>query len=128
MYRARDVLGLADPLQRGLVDDALTGDFVYLTNDMGLYVDGYFIKQDIRWTDDDLAAFTRHLAANDIRVVIHKWQPSEEIQAAAAAGGARIVVLQSGDPGIVADGALAHDGLQRILAADLDAIHQALER
>ena len=31
---------------------ALTGDFVYLTNDMGLFVDGYFIKQDVRWTDD----------------------------------------------------------------------------
>jgi len=37
---------------------ALTGDFVYFTNDLGLYVDGYFIKQDVRWTADDLANLT----------------------------------------------------------------------
>ncbi len=129
----RELLALRGDFQDRLIelgDDtvfALTGDFVYLTNDLGLYVDGYFIKQDIRWTDDDLAAFTRHLAENDIRVVIHKWQPSEAIQAAATAAGAKIVVLQSGDPGIVVDDALARDGLQQILAADLDAIYTALQ-
>jgi hypothetical protein len=51
---------------------ALTGDFVYLTNDMGLFVDGYFIKQDVRWTDADLKALTKHLKDSDIKVVIHK--------------------------------------------------------
>jgi ABC-type Zn2+ transport system substrate-binding protein/surface adhesin len=130
----RELLALRGDYQNRLIeldDDtvfALTGDFVYLTNDLGLFVDGYFLKQDIRWTDDDLAAFTRHLAERDIRVVIHKWQPSEAIEAAAAAAGARIVVLQSGDPGIVADDVLARDGLQRILAANLDAILEALAR
>lgn len=130
----RELLALRGDYQNRLIeldDDtvfALTGDFVYLTNDLGLYVDGYFIKQDIRWTEEDLAAFTRHLVEHDIRVVIHKWQPSEAIQAAAAAAGATIVVLQSGDPGIVVDDALARDGLQQILAADLDAIHRALAR
>ena len=130
----RELLALRGDYQNRLIElgndtvFALTGDFVYLTNDLGLYVDGYFIKQDIRWTDADLAAFTQHLAEHDIRVVIHKWQPSEAIQAAAAAAGATIIVLQSGDPGIVVDDALARDGLQQILAADLDAIHRALER
>lgn len=130
----RELLALRGDYQNRLIeldDDtvfALTGDFVYLTNDLGLFVDGYFLKQDIRWTEDDLSAFTRHLAERDIRVVIHKWQPSEAIQAAAAAAGARIVVLQSGDPGIVADDVLARDGLQRILAANLDAILEALAR
>jgi ABC-type Zn uptake system ZnuABC Zn-binding protein ZnuA len=129
----RDLLALRSTYQDRLIetDDAtvfaLAGDFVYLTNDMGLYVDGYFIKQDIRWTADDLAAFTQHLTDHGIRVVIHKWQPSEAIQAAAAAAGAKIVVLQSGDPGIVEDDALARDGLQRILAADLEAIYTALQ-
>ena len=98
---------------------ALTGDFVYMTNDMGLYVDGYFIKQDIRWTDDDLAMLTRHLKDRDVHVVIHRWVPSDEIQAAVAAANAEIVVLQSGDPGIVVDDALARDGLQQILKNNL---------
>jgi ABC-type Zn uptake system ZnuABC Zn-binding protein ZnuA len=105
---------------------ALTGDFVYLTNDMGLYIDGYFIKQDIRWTDADLARLTGHLRERDIGVVIHKWQPSEAIQAAVAAAGARVVVLQSGDPGIVAGDSLAGDGLQQILAGNLAALLAAL--
>ena len=113
------------------VDDtvfALTGDFVYMTNDMGLFVDGYFIKQDIRWTDDDLAMLTRHLKDRDVHVVIHRWVPSDEIQAAVAAANAEIVVLESGDPGIVVDDALARDGLQQILKNNLEALTSALSR
>jgi ABC-type Zn uptake system ZnuABC Zn-binding protein ZnuA len=105
---------------------ALTSDFVYLTNDMGLYVDGYFVKQDIRWTADDLKMLTRHLRDNDIRVVIHKWEPSAAIQAAIHDAGAQFVILQSGDPGLTVDDALAPDGLQRILQANLEAIASAL--
>ena len=101
---------------------ALTGDFVYLTNDMGLLVDGYFIKQDVRWTDADLAKLTHHLRDNGIKVVIHKWLPSEAIQNAVRARGAELVVLDAGDPGVVVDRALAPDGLQQILRKNLDAI------
>jgi hypothetical protein len=101
---------------------ALTGDFVYLTNDLGLLVDGYFIKQDVRWTPDDLANLTAHLSEHGIRVVIHRWLPSEEIRSAVSAGGATLVVLETGDPGLVEDGALAADGLQRILRSDLEAV------
>ena len=130
----RELLMLRGDYQNRLIESgddtvfALTGDFVYLTNDMGLYVDGYFIKQDIRWTEDDLAALTRHLTEHDIHVVIHKWQPSEAIQAAIAAADAKLVVLQSGDPGIVVDDALALDGLQQILAGNLEAIYTALNQ
>jgi hypothetical protein len=101
---------------------ALTADFVYLTNDLGLLVDGYFIKQDVHWTADDLANLTAHLRERGIRVVIHRWRPSEEIQNAISAGGALLVVLATGDPGLVEDGALAADGLQRILREDLEAV------
>jgi ABC-type Zn uptake system ZnuABC Zn-binding protein ZnuA len=107
---------------------ALTGDFVYVTNDMGLFVDGYFIKQDIRWTDEDLAALSKRLRERDIKVVLHKWLPSDEIQAAIRDGGAELVVLNSGDPGLVAGDALAADGLQQILRSNLDAIYAALSR
>lgn len=105
---------------------ALTGDFVYLTNDMGLLVDGYFIKQDVRWSKADLAAMTKHLRDHRIKVVIHKWLPSEAIQKAVKDAGARIVVLDAGDPGIVADDTLAADGLQQILKKNLEAVQSAL--
>lgn len=104
---------------------ALTGDFVYLTNDLGLFVDGYFVKQDVRWTAEDLAGLTAHLRERGIRVVIHKWQPSEAIVEAIRAGGARLVVLDAGDPGIVVERELAADGLQRILAGNLAALVEA---
>jgi hypothetical protein len=89
---------------------------------MGLLVDGYFIRQDVRWTPEELAALTRHLRERQIRVVLHRWLPSETIQDAVRAGGARLVVLDAGDPGIVVDGVLAADGLQRILRGNLQAI------
>jgi ABC-type Zn uptake system ZnuABC Zn-binding protein ZnuA len=106
---------------------ALTGDFVYLTNDMGLLVDGYFIKQDVRWTPADLAGLTKHLKEAKIKVVLHKWMPSDAIQKAIRDGGARLVVLDAGDPGVVAGDALAPDGLQQILRKDLDAILDGLK-
>jgi ABC-type Zn uptake system ZnuABC Zn-binding protein ZnuA len=105
---------------------ALTGDFVYLTNDMGLFVDGYFIKQDVRWTPDDLRNLTEHLLERDIRVVIHKWMPSEEIQAAVRDAGARLLVLETGDPGAVVGDALAADGLWRLLERNLSSVADAL--
>jgi ABC-type Zn uptake system ZnuABC Zn-binding protein ZnuA len=128
----RSLLQLRSKYQDQLMDAggdvfALTGDFVYLTNDMGLLVDGYFIKQDVRWTKADLSALTKHLRSNRIRVVLHKWLPSEAIQQAIAAAGAKVVVLDTGDPGIVAGDTLAADGLQQILTKNLEAISGALQ-
>jgi ABC-type Zn uptake system ZnuABC Zn-binding protein ZnuA len=130
----RSLLALRGEYQNRLIEAgadtvfALTGDFVYLTNDMGLYVDGYFVKQDLRWTDGDLAMLTQRLRQRDIRVVIHKWTPSEPIQAAVREAGAELVVLESGDPGIVEERALAADGLQRILKSNLEGLLNALRR
>jgi ABC-type Zn uptake system ZnuABC Zn-binding protein ZnuA len=124
----RSLLGLRGEYQQRLIESgadvvfALTGDFVYLTNDMGLYVDGYFIKQDVRWTEADLANLTRHLRDNAVEIVLHKWEPSEAIQAAIRAAGAELVVLDTGDSGVVVDRALARDGLQQILRKNLAAI------
>jgi ABC-type Zn uptake system ZnuABC Zn-binding protein ZnuA len=124
----RSLLGLRAEYQNRLIEAgadvvfALAGDFVHLTNDMGLLVDGYFIKQDVRWTPEDLANLTRHLRDNQIRLVLHKWLPGEAIQAAVRAAGARLVVLETGDPGVVVDGALAPDGLQQILRNNLRAL------
>lgn len=128
----RSLLALRSEYQGRIIaagDDAvfaLTGDFVHLTNDLGLFVDGYFIKQDVRWTAEDLAALTTHLEERGIRVVIHKWQPSEAIRDAVQTAGARLVVLDAGDPGIVEERAVVADGLQRILRGNLDALATAL--
>ncbi len=129
-----ELLNLRSDYQRRLIetgDDtvfALTGDFVYLTNDMGLYVDGYFIKQDIRWNETDLEMLTNHLTQRDIRVVIHKWLPSDAIQSAVSEAGATLVVLDSGDPGMVEDRQLVTDGLQQILRKNLGAVYSALRQ
>ena len=106
---------------------ALTGDFAYLTSDLGLFVDGYFIKQDVDWTPADLAALTAHLHEHGIRVVLHKWLPDESIQAAVHAAGAQLVVLETGDQGRISDATLAPDGLQQILTDNMEKISDALE-
>jgi ABC-type Zn uptake system ZnuABC Zn-binding protein ZnuA len=127
----RSLLGLRNDYQNQLIAGggelvfALTGDFVYLTNDMGLLVDGYFIKQDVRWTPTDLAQLTKHLREHDIKTVIHKWMPAQNIQDAVKAAGARIVVLATGDPGNSVDGKLAPDGLQQLLRSNLADLQSA---
>lgn len=127
----RSMLELRSDYQDRLMESggdvfALTGDFVYLTNDMGLLVDGYFIKQDVRWTKADLAGLTKHLRDHDIKVVLHKWLPSDDIQNAVKSAGAMLVVLDTGDPGVVVDDSLAVDGLQQILRKNLETISAAL--
>ncbi|HXC57850.1 MAG TPA: zinc ABC transporter substrate-binding protein [Steroidobacteraceae bacterium] len=114
-------------IEAGDVVYALTGDFVYLTNDMGLLVDGYFIKQDVRWTKADLAGLTKHLRDAHIKVVLHKWMPSDAIQKAISDGGAKLVVLDAGDPGVAVNGTLPADGLQQLLHKNLEAVLVALK-
>jgi ABC-type Zn uptake system ZnuABC Zn-binding protein ZnuA len=104
---------------------ALADEFIYLTNEFGIFVAGYFIRQDIQWTAEDLSGLSTWLRENKIRVVLHKWEPSDEIMAAIEDGGARLVVLQTGDPGIEEDGRLAADGYQRILQQNLQGLIEA---
>jgi ABC-type Zn uptake system ZnuABC Zn-binding protein ZnuA len=105
---------------------ALTPDLVYLTTDMSIYVDGYFLKQDIRWTPEDTEAFAAYLSANGIKTVLHRWEPAAPILEAIEAGGARLVVLDTGDPGIVEDGRLVDGGYVRVLRANLETLYEAL--
>jgi ABC-type Zn uptake system ZnuABC Zn-binding protein ZnuA len=97
---------------------ALTPDFTYLTSDVGLFVEGYFVKQDIDWTPDDLAGLTRYLKERGLRVVLHKWQPGEPIRKAIEAAGAELVVLRT-----IESGTASYEGE---LEADLDSLLQAL--
>ena len=74
---------------------ALAPEFVYLTTDMGIAVEGGFFKQDVDWTADDAAKLKAYLAERRIKVVIHKWDPAAPIKAAVEAAGARLVVLDT---------------------------------
>jgi ABC-type Zn uptake system ZnuABC Zn-binding protein ZnuA len=99
---------------------ALTPDFAYLTSDVGLFVDGYFVKQDIDWTPEDLAGLTRYLKERGLRVVLHKWEPAEPIRRAIESAGARLVVLRT-----IESGAASYDGeLESNLAALFAALSQ----
>jgi ABC-type Zn uptake system ZnuABC Zn-binding protein ZnuA len=101
---------------------ALTDQFVYLTSELGLYVDGYFLEQDVRWTAEDYAGLTEHLRARGITTVIHQWEPAAEIVAAIEAAGARLVVLSTGET-LRDAGPGAYEALMR---SNFEALYTAL--
>jgi len=105
----------------------LANEFVYLTDDAGIYVDGYMVKQDIHWTQDDLSSLTARLKKNNIPVVIHKWMPSEPIQKAIIAGGARLVVLHPLDGTSRSGEALSADTYLETIRSNYEAILVAFE-
>ncbi|MGN8079242.1 metal ABC transporter solute-binding protein, Zn/Mn family [Variovorax sp. 22077] len=104
---------------------SLASEFVYLFSEFDVYVDGWFVKQDVDWTGADLAALTRHLREHGIRVVVHRWKPDEKIVHAVEQGGARLLILDAGDPGVLADAARSYETL---VAHDMDALLAALAR
>jgi ABC-type Zn uptake system ZnuABC Zn-binding protein ZnuA len=104
----------------------LGSGLVYLLTDMSIFVDGYFLKQDINWTPDDVSSFSRYLKEHGIKVVVHQWDPSEAIKGAITSAGAKLVVLDLGDGGIVESGHLVPDGYSRLLRSNLEALYQAL--
>lgn len=109
---------LPDPRVMSLADE-----FVYLMADLGVFVDGWFIKQDVNWTVADYAALTDYLKGHAIHVVVHKWQPDEKIVAAIANAGAQLVVLDAGDPGVAATtGELPSQGYQSLMRNNMNSL------
>ncbi|QDH68586.1 metal ion ABC transporter substrate-binding protein [Pseudomonas azotoformans] len=98
---------------------SLASEPVYLFGEFGVYVDGWFVRQDIDWTDADLAALTRYLREREIRVVVHKWAPDARIAQAIEDGGARLMILDIGNPGLLANTA---NGYEALLGTNLDAL------
>ncbi|WCE09038.1 metal ABC transporter solute-binding protein, Zn/Mn family [Pseudomonas sp. JBR1] len=101
---------------------ALANEFTYLFDDFGLYVEGWFVRQDVDWSETDRSALTQYLRERDIQVVVHKWTPSAPIAEAIRAAGARLVVLDVGNPGLFADPTVRYEtflrsNLDRLLAA-----------
>lgn len=77
---------------------AMTGAFIYLTDNFNIEVVDYFLKPEIDWTPADLAAFKQAILDNDIKVVIHQWTPDKAIMEVLCETGARLVVLDAMDP------------------------------
>ena len=105
---------------------ALADEFVYLFGEMGVFVDGYFTKEDVRWTEEDITGFENYLADGGASVVVHKWEPAQPILDAIGRAGAELVILDTADPGREVEGALDPDGYVTILRNDLDALLAAL--
>jgi ABC-type Zn uptake system ZnuABC Zn-binding protein ZnuA len=98
---------------------SLANEFIYLFGEFGVFVDGWFVQQDIDWSDADRAALTRYLRERDIRVVVHKWAPDAKIAKAIEDGGARLLILDTGNPGMLADKA---NGYEALLGSNLEAL------
>jgi ABC-type Zn uptake system ZnuABC Zn-binding protein ZnuA len=104
---------------------ALAEEFVYLFGEMGIFVDGYFTKEDVRWTEADLEGFEEYLAQSGLSVVVHKWEPAQPILEAIARAGGKLVILDPADPGREIDDRLDSGGYLSILRSDLDALLDA---
>ncbi len=109
----------------GLEVFSLTDVFPYLTNDLNIHVRGYFLKDDFYWTKEDLVNLKMRLQQDNIKVVIHKWEPKAEIGRATNEAGARLVVLDSMDPGLWKKGELDPDGYMKTMRKNLAAIAEA---
>ncbi|CAH0175846.1 hypothetical protein SRABI70_01131 [Pseudomonas sp. Bi70] len=98
---------------------SLASEFVYLFGEFDIFVDGWFVRQDIDWSPADREALSHYLREREIKVVVHKWAPDAAIAEAIEAGGARLLILDAGNPGILADPGKPYDDLLR---TDLDAV------
>lgn len=107
---------------------SLTCEFVYLTDDTGIYVDSYLVKQDIQWTDADLAMLTQRIKDNAIPVVIHKWMPSQPIQNAIKAGGAELVILDPLDGSTLSETALSSEYYLEKMEQNLETLYAAFKK
>jgi ABC-type Zn uptake system ZnuABC Zn-binding protein ZnuA len=105
---------------------ALADEFVYLFGEMGVFVDGYFTREDVRWTEEDIAGFEEYLASGGASVIVHKWEPAQPIMDAINRSGAKLVILDTADPGLEIDGRLDPDGYIAIFRNDLDTLAAAL--
>jgi hypothetical protein len=102
---------------------ALCPNFVYLTADAQVDVLSYHLKPENAWTEADARAFEKELRENEIKVVLHQWEPTPLIQRAIDRAGARVVVLKTMNPPTIGP---ATDYLQQI-TANLETLHQELK-
>jgi ABC-type Zn uptake system ZnuABC Zn-binding protein ZnuA len=110
----------------------LTDVFPYLTNDLNIHVADYFLKNDFYWTEEDISNLKIRLQQDNIKIVIHKWEPKPEIAQAIKDAGARLVVLDSmdssKDSGLSREGEPDSGGYMNIMRKNLSAIAGAFPK
>lgn len=104
---------------------SLANEFVYALGEFGVFVDGWDARQDIDWSDSDRAALSRYLRERGIRLVVHKWKPDEQIIKAIERGGAQLLILDAGNPGMLTDEAGDYEAL---LTWNVNTLLTALEK
>lgn len=103
---------------------SLANEFAYLLGEFGVFVEGWDARQDADWSDNDRSALTGYLRERDIRLVVHKWRPDERIVQAIEHGGAQLLILDPGNPGLPGD----EDGeYEALLRWNSDTLLKALE-
>ncbi len=106
---------------------SLTERFVYLTNEFGIYIEGYFLEDDVRWESADYDKFSALLADRGIRHVLHHWEPNEAVNAAVTRGGAKLLVLDDEENSKGARPAKPdRRAYQMLLRTSLDVLYRAL--
>jgi hypothetical protein len=105
---------------------AMTGAFVYLTDNFNIEVVDYFLKPGIDWTATDLAVFKQAILDNGIKVVIHQWTPDKAIMDVLRETGARLVVLDPMDPAAGSGDGLTVDTYFKTMAQNLAALGATL--
>ncbi|PXF57917.1 MAG: hypothetical protein C4B58_08385 [Deltaproteobacteria bacterium] len=106
---------------------ALTDKFVYLTDNFNIHVVDCFVKPDFYWTKEDLINLKTALVRDEIKVVIHKWEPNAPIAQIIKEAGAKLAVLDSMDRCLDMNGKVDPDGYMKIMRKNLAAIAQAFE-
>jgi ABC-type Zn uptake system ZnuABC Zn-binding protein ZnuA len=99
---------------------ALSGDFVYLTNSLGLFVSGYSLDQESNWTPETLTKLTDTLEITGTKVIIHRWKPEDPILDAINAVGAKLIILDA-----LETSTDLYTGMQKNYSLLIEALHQA---
>lgn len=74
---------------------SLSDHFGYLIGSLNLELIGQDPRPDAEWTPQDLKKLTATLKDNDVALVLHHRQPSEEVKAAIAESGSHLLVLST---------------------------------
>ncbi len=75
----------------------LSPDFVYLTENLNIYVTDYMLKDSYYWTDEDLAYLEEAIVDYDTRVVVSGFKQNKKIMKVINETGAKLVILDNMD-------------------------------
>ncbi len=106
---------------------ALTDLFVYFTENLNIEVIDYLLKPEIHWQDIDLETLEKILVENEIKGVIHTWQPDDGIMEVIRKAGARLIILNPIDqiPGKKAQP--EPEDYANLMRKNLEALYQGLK-